>query len=65
MFIKFITISLIDLDYAFIVLMMIYYLSIIINVQSSFTYLIILYFIVIVNDRFTYCLSHIMVIIMI
>ena len=36
---------------------MIYYLST--NVQDSFTYL------VIVNDRFTYCLSHNMVIIMI
>ena len=34
--------------------MMIYYLST--NVQDSFTYL------VIVNDRFTYCLSHNMVI---
>ena len=31
---------------------MIYYLST--NVQDSFTYLVI----VIVNDRFTYCLSH-------
>ena len=38
---------------------MIYYLST--NVQDSFTYLVI----VIVNDRFTYCLSHNMVIIMI
>ena len=37
--------------------MMIYYLST--NVQDSFTYL------VIVNDRFTYCLSHNVVIIMI
>ena len=35
---------------------MIYYLST--NVQDSFTYLVI----VIVNDRFTYCLSHNMVI---
>ena len=58
LFIKFITVSLIDLNYI-IALMMIYYLST--NVQDSFTYLVI----VIVNDRFTYCLSHNMVIIMI
>ena len=50
------TYSVIDLNYI-IALMMIYYLST--NVQDSFTYL------VIVNDRFTYCLSHNMVIIMI
>ena len=54
----FITISLADLDYSF-------YDDLLLVYKCSWQFHIFSYIIVIVNDRFTYCLSHIMVIIMI
>ena len=54
---KFITVSLTDLDYSSYDLLLVY--------KCSWQFYLFSYIIVIVNDRFTYCLSHIMVIIMI
>ena len=54
----FITISLADLDSSF-------YDDLLLVYKCSWQFHIFSYIIVIVNDRFTYCLSHIMVIIMI